>query len=87
MNPLHTLSLLNTYSCYSTADFEIDTLSLSFASADMAGQTRCAVLEPVQDQIVENDEVLSFQFVAVNGRDIFVDGSDDLSLTMFDDDG
>ena len=45
------------------------------------------MLEPVQDQIVENDEVLSFQFVAVNGRDTFVDGSDDLSLTMLDDDG
>ena len=42
---------------------------------------------PVMDQLVEGDEMPTFVAMAENPLDIFLEGMDTISFTLFDDDG
>lgn len=41
----------------------------------------------VQDNLVEDDELISFQAVPSNSLDVFTDNNNSLALTIWDDDG
>ena len=45
------------------------------------------MLETVNDMIVEDDEVMSFEASLRNELDAFVNGTNEFSLTIYDDDG
>ena len=51
------------------------------------GDRRCIQAWPVQDEIVEGDEIMTFRATALNVLDMFVNEEDSISFTLFDDDG
>ena len=72
---------------YAAADFMIESNMTYFNSSSSVGDTRCFQFQPVQDMIVEEDEVMPFDALTGNDRDIFVDENNNLNLTIYDDDG
>ena len=58
-----------------------------FDSSSLTGDTRCFQIETVKDTIVEGDEVFTFMALADNTLDIFSEGTNEFTLTIYDDDG
>ena len=67
------------------ADFMLDTTMASFNSSSVVGDQRCFVFDPVQDTIVEDDELMTFDVMAANELDGF--STSNFTLTIRDDDG
>ncbi len=72
-------------SLHLSEDFTLAGYAVYFNASSMEGDTRCFQFQPVNDTIVEGDEVMSFQVQARNPLDVFQD--DEFSLTVFDNDG
>ena len=70
---------------FNLADFMLNTNYSSFTPDDPEIMM-CVQFTPVQDEIVEGDEVMYFRAVPYNSLDEF-DGSDSFSLSIIDDDG
>ena len=64
----------------------IDSYTVYFTSSSIVRDTRCFQFQPVQDMIVEEDEVMTFQALTGNELDMFVSGNS-FDLTIYDDDG
>lgn len=58
-----------------------------FNSSSVAGDVSCVQLEIVNDNIVEDDEVLTFRAVARNALGVFYEDNSAISLILYDDDG
>ena len=69
------------------ADFTLSPTVVYFNSSSVVGDMRCFVLETVNDMIIEDDEVMSFEAGTRSEFDVFVDGMNGFSLTIYDDDG
>ena len=65
----------------------IGTNATYFNAGSPLNDMRCFVFEPVQDDLVEDDELMSFQASASNPLDTFTNGQDGFGLTIVDDDG
>lgn len=59
---------------------------LNFDPFSIVGALQCVTFAPVQDDIAEEDEVMTFQIEAVDNMDLF-DGNGVVSITITDDDG
>ena len=70
---------------FTLADFMLNTNYTSFTPDDMEIMM-CVQFTPVQDEIVEGDEVMYFRADPYNSLDEF-DGSNSFSLSIIDDDG
>ena len=64
----------------------IESYMMFFNSSSSVRDTQCFQFQPVQDMIVEEDEVMTFQALMENERDMFV-GGNNFTLTIYDDDG
>ena len=72
---------------HAAADFMIESNMTYFNSSSSVGDTQCFQFEPVQDMIVEEDEVMTFQALTGNERDTFTNSDNGFVLTIYDDDG
>jgi hypothetical protein len=71
-----------------TGDFNIVEDSIVFPSNSAANTTRCFTFSPVNDNIIEDDEVFTLSAQTANELDVFVGTLSDLfSIVIFDDDG
>ncbi len=73
------------YSLHLSEDFTLSPYVMYFSASSIEGDTRCFQFRPVNDTIVEGDEVMSFLVEANNTLDTFEDNG--FSLTVFDNDG
>ena len=69
------------------ADFNLSTTVVYFNSSSVVGEKNCFLFETVNDMIVEDDEVMPFEASLRNKLDAFVNGTNEFSLTIYDDDG
>ena len=60
---------------------------IEFESSSSVNDTQCVQFEPVNDMIVERNEIFTFLAQAQNPLDVFVEGSNSLTITVYDDDG
>ena len=62
-------------------------VGLSFPSTSIVGDMQCAQFDPIQDTVVEDDEVFNFFTSTRSGLDVIVSDSNMFTLTLRDDDG
>ena len=71
-----------------TGDFSIVEDSLVFFSNSTANTTLCFTFSPVNDDIIEGDEVFTFTALTANELDVFMDSaSDPFIIVIYNDDG
>ena len=58
----------------------------NFPPSSIVGASECVTFAPVHDDIPEVDEVVTFEVVTLNDRDLF-DSDRRVSFTIIDDDG
>ncbi len=71
----------------SVGDFILSSSAVFFNSSSSVGETRCVQVQPVDDTIVEGDEVMTFLAVARNPLDVFTNNESRFLFTIHDDDG
>ena len=70
-----------------TADFIVDTYTVYFFPGSVNSTQQCIYFTPVNDEIVETNETMSFEVAAANNLDMFVEEGSTFSLVVYDDDG
>ncbi len=69
-----------------TDDFNIEEASVVFDSNSIINSTACFTFSPVNDEIIEEDEVFLFTPNTTNTRDMFMIDSSVISVLLYDDD-
>ncbi len=70
-----------------TDDFNIEEASAVFNSGYTINSTACFTFSPVNDVIIEEDEVFIFTPNTAIARDIFMNGPSLITVLVHDDDG
>lgn len=68
-------------------DFMLSSSVVYFNASSSVGETRCVQFLPINDLIVEADEVFTFQAVARNSLDVFTNNESTFSVIIYDEDG
>ncbi len=64
-----------------------DLIIIPEMSAPGESSNFCLYFVPVSDEIVEGNETFTFVFAASNDLDVFMEGFNQTSVTIYDDDG
>ncbi len=69
--------------------FPMDDLYIIIPEMSAPGESSnsCLYFVPVSDEIVEGNETFTFVFAASNDLDVFMEGFNQTSVTIYDDDG
>ena len=82
---IYCIILNDMYVCMYVDDFNIEEDSVVFTPDSASNSTACFSFTPVDDVIIEDNEMFGFYASARNERDVFE--SSDISITIYDDDG